>query len=156
MQLKEIREYGVYVLPDGREVIAQGGGISGFFRLYDPLALKYEGPPMYETNERGVITSLGRPTPWSVGDLIEADARAGFDPRRDGASLERSGECDFKRTISGDRAETSTSETLCATHQRLRSLTKRVKLHVPDAISKVDGLATASRALDGEQRRNCV
>lgn len=71
MQVKEIRECGVYALPDGREVIAQrgGGGKRGFFRLYDLLAWKYQGPPMYETTEQGVITSLGRPTPWRVEDL---------------------------------------------------------------------------------------
>ena len=76
MQVKEIRECGVYALPDGREVIAHSGGKRGFFRLYDPLAWKYEGPPMYETNERGVITSLGRPTPWSVEDLKDVGQTA--------------------------------------------------------------------------------
>ena len=82
MQVKEIREYGIYALPDGREVIAQGGDGSrrGFFRLYDPLAWKYEGPPMYETNEQGVITSLGRPTPWRVEDLKDVGQTA---PQRD-------------------------------------------------------------------------
>ena len=76
MQVKEIRECGVYALPDGREVIAHGGGKSGFFKLYDPLAWKYEGPPMYETNEQGVITSLGRPTPWRVEDLRDVGQTA--------------------------------------------------------------------------------
>jgi hypothetical protein len=77
MQAKEMKECGVYALPDGREVIAhRSGGKSGFFRLYDPLAWKYEGPPMYETDERGVITSLGRPTPWRVEDLKEVGQTA--------------------------------------------------------------------------------
>jgi hypothetical protein len=76
MQLKEIREYGVYALPDSREVIAQSDNEIGFFRLYDPLAWKYEGPPMYEINERGVITSLGRPTPWNVEDLKDVGQTA--------------------------------------------------------------------------------
>ena len=77
MQVKEMRECGVYALPDGREVIAKRSeGKSGFFKLYDPLAWKYEGPPMYETNERGVITSSGRPTPWSVKDLKDVGQTA--------------------------------------------------------------------------------
>ena len=78
MQVKEIRECGVYVLPDGRELIAHcaGDGRRNFFRLYDPLAWKYEGPPMYEADERGVITSLGRPTPWRVEDLKDVGQTA--------------------------------------------------------------------------------
>jgi hypothetical protein len=71
MQVKEIRDRGVYALPDGRPLIADSGGKDGFFRLYDPLDWKAAGPPMYETNERGFITSAGRPTPWSVKDLKE-------------------------------------------------------------------------------------
>jgi hypothetical protein len=71
MQVKEMRECGVYALPDGREVIALGGSREGFFKLYDPLAWKYEGPPMYEADAKGAITSLGRPTPWRVEDLKE-------------------------------------------------------------------------------------
>ena len=77
MQVKEIRDCGIYTLPDGREVIAHcSNGKSGFFRLYDRLAWKYEGPPMYETDERGIITSLGRPTPWSVADLKDVGQTA--------------------------------------------------------------------------------
>jgi hypothetical protein len=40
MQVREIRECGVYALPDGREVIAHSGGQIGFFRLYDPYSLE--------------------------------------------------------------------------------------------------------------------
>jgi hypothetical protein len=71
MQVKEIKECGVYALPDGREFVAHCSDRRGFFKLYDPLAWKYEGPPMYETDERGVLTSLGRPTPWRLEDLKE-------------------------------------------------------------------------------------
>ncbi|HUQ31365.1 MAG TPA: hypothetical protein VM095_04555 [Pyrinomonadaceae bacterium] len=77
MQVKEIRDRGVYELPDGRELIAHCmEDKRGFFRLYDPLAWKYEGPPMYETDERGIITSLGRPTPWRVEDLKDVGQTA--------------------------------------------------------------------------------
>ena len=76
MQVKEMRECGVYALPDGRQVIALSGGRYGFFKLYDPLAWKYEGPPMYEADARGAITSSGRPTPWRVEDLKEVGLAA--------------------------------------------------------------------------------
>jgi hypothetical protein len=71
MQIGEMRERGVYALPDGRELIAHRGGRFGFFKLYDPLAWKCEGPPIYETDAEGKITSLGMPTPWRVEDLRE-------------------------------------------------------------------------------------
>lgn len=86
MQVKEMRECGVYALPDGREVIAHGDGRRGFFRLYDPLAWKYEGPPMYETNEWGAITSSGRPTPWNVEDLKDVGQTAPAKIATEGAS----------------------------------------------------------------------
>jgi hypothetical protein len=76
MQMKEMRECGVYALPDGRQVIALNGGRYGFFKLYDPLAWKYEGPPMYEADARGTITSSGRPTPWRIEDLKEVGQAA--------------------------------------------------------------------------------
>jgi hypothetical protein len=76
MQVKEMRECGVYALPDGRQVIALSSGRYGFFKLYDPLAWKYEGPPMYEADARGTITSSGRPTPWRVEDLKEVGRAA--------------------------------------------------------------------------------
>lgn len=76
MQAKEMRECGVYALPDGRQVIAQSGGRYGFFKLYDPLAWKYSGPPLYEADRQGTITSSGRPTPWRVEDLKDVGQRA--------------------------------------------------------------------------------
>lgn len=73
----EIRDRGVYTLPDGSEVIAhRAGDKRGFFRLYDPVAWKFGGEAMYETDETGVITSLGRPTPWCLADLEDAGLTA--------------------------------------------------------------------------------
>ncbi|HEX8494278.1 MAG TPA: hypothetical protein VF658_15625 [Pyrinomonadaceae bacterium] len=69
MKTSEIKDCGVYQLPDGREVIASHSG--GFFKLYDPLAWKYLGPPLYEIREQGSLTCFGRPTPWRVADLID-------------------------------------------------------------------------------------
>jgi hypothetical protein len=76
MQVQEIKECGVYAFPDGREVVAYSGGRRGYFRLYDPVDWKYQGPPLYEADERGVITSSGRPTPWSVKDLMDVGQTA--------------------------------------------------------------------------------
>lgn len=72
MNTIEMRERRVYLLPDGREVIALKGGRFGFFKLYDPLAWKYLGPALYEADTEGRITSSGRPTPWRVNDLKDA------------------------------------------------------------------------------------
>lgn len=74
MQFDEMRERGIYQLPDGREVIASGSG--DFFKLYDPLAWKYLGPPLYEIREQGHLTCFGRPTPWRVADLIDKRQKA--------------------------------------------------------------------------------
>lgn len=63
----DFREGGVYALPDGRELIASESGLR--FKLYDPLAWKYQGPALYETDGLGLLTSVGRPTPWRVDDL---------------------------------------------------------------------------------------
>lgn len=70
MGAKEIRECGVYALPGGREVVAASSRY-GTVKFYDPLAWKYFGPPVYEIDERGRITSFGRPTPWRVEDLMD-------------------------------------------------------------------------------------
>ena len=71
MRPLEIKERGLYALPDGRELVAARGGKYGFFKLYDPLVRSCEGPPLYEADGRGFLTSLGRPTPWRVEDLKE-------------------------------------------------------------------------------------
>lgn len=78
MKTNEIRECGIYLLPDGREVIASDSG--GFFKLYDPLAWKYLGPPLYEIREQGSLTCFGRPTPWRVADLIDKKQTASTRP----------------------------------------------------------------------------
>lgn len=69
MELEDIKERGVYLLPDGREVVASVSG--GFFKLYDLLAWQYFGPPLYEIRDETHLTCFGRPTPWRVVDLID-------------------------------------------------------------------------------------
>lgn len=85
MKMDEIRERGVYVMPDGREVIASRSG--GFFKLYDPLAWKYLGPPLYEVREQEHLTCFGRPTAWRVTDLVDKRQTAPTRPLAFGKSV---------------------------------------------------------------------
>jgi len=79
----DFREGGVYALPDGRELIASESGV--WFKLYDPLAWKYQGPALYEikgemegkANGPGLLTSMGRPTQWRLDDLTDKGQTAG-------------------------------------------------------------------------------
>lgn len=71
MQVNEMHDCGVYTLPDGRELIAHRGGRFGFYKLYDRLSWKADGPALYEADREGRITSLGIPTFWRVEDLKE-------------------------------------------------------------------------------------
>lgn len=84
MKLNEMRERGVYSLPDGRELIASGSG--GFFKLYDPLAWKYMGPPLYEIRDEASLTCFGRPTPWRISDLSDKQQTAEHRPHVFGKS----------------------------------------------------------------------
>jgi hypothetical protein len=77
----DFRDGGVYALPDGRQLIASER--ARCFKLYDALAWKYEGPPLYEierpssmggdgtTVAAALLTCIGRPTQWRVADLTE-------------------------------------------------------------------------------------
>ena len=76
MQLSEMRECGLYALPDGSQVVARRGGRHGLFKLYDAVAWTLQCPAMYETDAQGKITSLGIPTPWLVEDLREVGEAA--------------------------------------------------------------------------------
>lgn len=78
MKVDEIKEGGVYLLPDGRELIASRSG--GFFKLYDRLAWTYLGPPLYEIRDEVRLTCFGRPTPWHVHDLVDKQQTAAHRP----------------------------------------------------------------------------
>ena len=70
----ELRQGGVYLLPDGRELVV-GIGREGRYFLYHPLL--WEGqtwiinlPIAYEIDAQGwVITGKGQPTAWRIEDL---------------------------------------------------------------------------------------
>lgn len=69
-----LREGGVYVLPDGEELIATDDRRGGFL-LYTPgvwAAFRGRGPAEYDAEPRGeIVTCTGTPTPWRVEDLSD-------------------------------------------------------------------------------------
>ncbi len=74
--MKELRERGVYTLPDGEEFIAsvaRGGG----FALFNPRVWKRYGVPDYEVDPSGRLTQLGQSTRWRVDDLVDTGRTAG-------------------------------------------------------------------------------
>ena len=63
----ELRENGIYALPDGRELIARMGML-GNYLLHDPTH-GVSAAPLYLINESGQLLSWGRVTRWSARDL---------------------------------------------------------------------------------------
>ena len=75
MESTDLRERGIYLLPDGEELVAsfaRGGG----FALYEPRVWKRYGVPDYEVNPRGRITRMGQSTHWHVEDLVDTGRTA--------------------------------------------------------------------------------
>jgi hypothetical protein len=80
--MKELRERGIYALPDGREFVAHAVFRGGYV-LFTPGDWEFSGAHLYETNAAGQIRVKGRPTTWRVEDLA--------DTRRTARSRSRSG-----------------------------------------------------------------
>jgi hypothetical protein len=73
--MKELRERGVYTLPDGDEFVAsvaRGGG----FALFNPQIWKRYGVPDYEVDPLGRVTQMGQSTRWRVDDLVDTGRTA--------------------------------------------------------------------------------
>jgi hypothetical protein len=74
LSLSNMREGGVYVLPDGRRLIATHDHRGGYF-LYAPQvwsAFRGWGPAEYDVMPEGpIVTCEGQRTPWDVGDLTD-------------------------------------------------------------------------------------
>ena len=73
--MKDLRERGVYTLPDGEEFVAsvaRGGG----FALFNPQIWKRYGVPDYEVDPVGRVTQLGQSTRWRVDDLVDTGRTA--------------------------------------------------------------------------------
>jgi len=64
-----LNENSIYVLPDGREVIARSGTHGGYF-LHDRLKGSM-APPLYLIDKSGQLLSWGRVTRWTINDLRE-------------------------------------------------------------------------------------
>jgi hypothetical protein len=73
--MKDLRERGVYTLPDGEEFVAsvaRGGG----FALFNPQIWKRYGVPDYEVDPLGRVTQMGQSTRWRVDDLVDTGKTA--------------------------------------------------------------------------------
>ena len=65
---------GIYILPDGREVVARKTDGMGY-QLFDPR-LGSAAAPIYFVGEEGKISLWGRPVPWEVRDLTDTGRSA--------------------------------------------------------------------------------
>lgn len=69
-----LRSGNIYLLPDGREMIARYSEHYGYC-LYDPR-LGVAAAPVYWVSNAGRILFWGRPTPWHAKDLRETGRTA--------------------------------------------------------------------------------
>lgn len=83
--MHELRECGIYTLPDGREFVAHAVFRGGYV-LYVPGNWEFLGHHTYETNSGGQICSRGRLTSWRVGDLTDTSRTARSRSRSNGAA----------------------------------------------------------------------
>ena len=83
--MQELREQGIYLLPDGREFVAHAVFRGGYV-LYAPGAWEFFGPHLYESDNSGRLLLRGRPTYWRVEDLIDT-TRTALSRSREAASL---------------------------------------------------------------------
>jgi hypothetical protein len=83
--MQELRERGIYALPEGGEFVVHGGFQAGYV-LYTPAAWEFFGIHAYESDEAGKIHFHGRSTCWHVDDLIDT-SRTARSRSRSGAAL---------------------------------------------------------------------
>ena len=62
----QLKENGIYVLPDGRELIARAGPMG--YLLHDPKR-GVAAAPLYAVDHDGNLLSWGRMTRWTLNDL---------------------------------------------------------------------------------------
>ena len=73
--MKELREQGVYALPDGREFVAHAVFRGGYV-LFTPGDWEFFGSHLYETNAAGLVRAKGQPTLWRIQDLTDTGRTA--------------------------------------------------------------------------------
>jgi hypothetical protein len=74
--MKELRERGLYRLPDGAELIARPAARGGGYALYDQQVWRRNGMPDYQIDEKGRLNRMGESTRWSADDLIDTGQTA--------------------------------------------------------------------------------
>jgi hypothetical protein len=85
MKHVNLREQGIYLLPDGQEFIAHAV-FRGTYVLYTPGAWEVFGLHMYESNHSGRLLQHGQLTYWRVEDLTDT-ARTAHSRSRGTAAL---------------------------------------------------------------------
>ncbi len=73
--MKELRERGIYRLPDGEELVA-GMTRGGAYALYNPQIWKRYGVPDYQIDAQGRLNRLGESTRLHVDDLVDTGRTA--------------------------------------------------------------------------------
>jgi hypothetical protein len=73
--MNELREQGIYTLPDGREFVAHAVFRGGYV-LFTTRDWEFSGIHLYETNAAGQIRSKGHSTSWRVEDLTDTSRTA--------------------------------------------------------------------------------
>ncbi|HXM51147.1 MAG TPA: hypothetical protein VN956_25100 [Pyrinomonadaceae bacterium] len=74
--MKELRERGLYRLPDGGEFVVGIAARGGGYELYDPQIFKRHGLPDYQIDAQGRLNQMGQSTRWSAEDLIDTGRTA--------------------------------------------------------------------------------
>lgn len=75
MQKINLRECGIYALPDGREFVVHAVFRGGYV-LYTPGAWEFFGLHSYESDDAGLLRLRGRATYWRLEDLIDTTRTA--------------------------------------------------------------------------------
>lgn len=75
MQRTNLRECGIYSLPDGREFVAHAV-FRGEYFFYTPGAWEFFGLHSYESNDAGLLSLHGRSTYWRLEDLTDTTRTA--------------------------------------------------------------------------------
>ena len=70
----DLKDHGIYKLPDGREFLVRAGR-HGTFVLHD-LRLGVSLAPVYLIDGSGQFLSWGKPTRWSLSDLSDTGRRS--------------------------------------------------------------------------------
>jgi hypothetical protein len=73
--MQQLRESGVYTLPESEELIVHAVFRGGYV-LFTPEAWEYNGQHKYESDTTGRINLNGRPTRWRVGHLADTGRTA--------------------------------------------------------------------------------